>query len=352
MELKVRLKQKADYSYSIVLGKNLFKKIAADLKNKPIANKYVIITDSNVKNIYGIDLLKTLRANNIEAQLIYFKAGEQSKNSKIKEQIENEMFKLLLGRDSAILALGGGVTGDLAGFIASTFLRGIPYIQIPTTLLAMVDSSIGGKTGINTGYGKNLIGTFYQPKKVYIDINMLSTLPESEFLNGLAEVIKHSIIKDKPLFKYLEKNREKILKKDKKALQYIIKISCEIKSSIVEKDETESNYRRILNFGHTFGHAIEKTSNYQVKHGFAVAQGMIYAAKLSKTNEKTKERIIKLIESYGLIKNIKLDKKMILHAMLQDKKTIKGKVNFVLINEIGKPYITNKIKTQQIEAVL
>ncbi len=181
-------------------------------------------------------------------------------------------------RKSALVALGGGVIGDLTGFAAATFMRGVPFVQVPTTLLAMVDSSVGGKTGVNHPMGKNMIGAFYQPKKVLMDLDVLKTLPKEEFLSGMAEVIKYGVIWDAAFFEYLDKNREKILALDREALSHIIRRSCEIKAEVVSKDEREGGLRAILNFGHTVGHAIETAENYTMRHGEAVAIGMVYAS--------------------------------------------------------------------------
>ncbi|MBN2421852.1 3-dehydroquinate synthase [Candidatus Woesearchaeota archaeon] len=341
-KLKVKLMGKKDRSYELVLGEIFFDELAEYLGKSNLGNRVLIITDSNVKKLYGKKIQDALRKTGLKIDLIEFKAGEKSKVRETKQRIEDRMFELGLGRDTVILALGGGVTGDLAGFIAATFNRGIPYIQIPTTMLAMVDSSIGGKTGLDTRYGKNLIGAFYQPKRVYIDTDFLKTLPEKEYLNGLVELIKHAIIKDRDLFYFIGKYREKVLKKDPEILAYLIKKSCEIKSKIVEIDEHESSIRRILNFGHTIGHAIETLSDYKITHGFAVSIGMNVELQISlmlNYIEKHEVEIIRqLLKEFNLCIDVPEEMHVndIIKSMEMDKKAIKSSIRFVLLEEIGK----------------
>ncbi|MDP3765066.1 MAG: 3-dehydroquinate synthase [Nanoarchaeota archaeon] len=356
---RVDLKREVDNSYDIMIGRGLFDNLATELKNKPIANAYAIIADSNVTKIYGRKLLKNLHDNNIHSHLIDFPAGEKSKSRKTKEKIENDMLGLALGRDTCIIALGGGVVGDIAGFVAATYMRGIPYIQIPTTLLSMVDSSIGGKVGVDTVHAKNAIGAFYQPKKVIIDLNFLRTLPKKELINGIAEIIKHALVKDKDFFHFLEKNIDKILKCDLNVLKSTIKRSCEIKASIVMQDEKEKGLRRILNYGHTIGHAIESALNYKISHGNAIAIGMSYAAKLSSKLEFLHEGSVirqnNLLEYVGLphkLSHHKLKPKKILEHIQYDKKIINGKINLVLLNSIGDAFISDRITLEDIKNVL
>lgn len=356
---RVDLKEEVGNSYDIAIGRGLFDDIAIELKNKPIANAYAIITDSNVGKIYGKKLLKNIQDNNLHAHLIIFPAGEKSKTRKTKEKIENEMLNLGFGRDSCIIALGGGVVGDVAGFVAATYMRGIPYIQIPATLLAMVDSSIGGKVAVDTEHAKNAIGAFYQPKKVIIDLNFLKTLPKKELANGLAEVIKHALIKDKGFFHFIEKNIGKILKQDLEILKQTIKRSCEIKAEIVAEDEKEKGLRKILNYGHTIGHAIESALNYKISHGNAIAIGMSYAAKLSAKlgflHEGSVIRQNNLLEYVGLphkLSHHKLKPRKILEFVQYDKKIANGKLNFVLLNSIGDAFISDEVDLDDIKNIL
>lgn len=355
---RVDLKGETDNSYDIIIGAGLFNKLAADLKGRPLGNAYAIVTDSNLGN-YGKRLLKDLQSNNIHSHLIAFPAGEKSKSRKIKENIEDKMLELGLSRDTCIIALGGGVVGDLAGFVAATYMRGIPYIQIPTTLLAMVDSSIGGKVAVDVKNAKNAIGAFYQPKKVTIDLNFLKTLPKKELVNGLAEVIKHALIKDKTFFHFLEKNIDKVLELDLDILNQVVKRSCEIKAGIVAEDEKEKGMRVILNYGHTIGHAVESALNYKISHGHAISIGMNYAAKLSAKkgflHEGSVIRQNNLLEYVGLshrLSHHQIKPKKILDCIKFDKKTMNNKLNFVLLNSIGDAFVSDSIDLDDIKTIL
>lgn len=355
----VGLKREIDNSYNIFIGSGLLNNIPSELKANPIAESYAIITDSNVGKAYGNKLLKNLQENGIKARLIKFPAGEKHKSRKTKEMIEDEMLRLGFGRDCCILSLGGGVVGDVAGFVAATYMRGIPYIQIPTTLLAMVDSSIGGKVAVDSAKAKNAIGSFYQPKKVIIDIGLLRTLPKEELANGMAEVVKHALIKDKSFFNFLEKNIDKILSLDSEILKRTIKRSCEIKASIVAEDEKEKGLRKILNYGHTIGHAMESALNYNISHGQAIAIGMSYSAKLSAKlgflHEGSVIRQNNLLERLGLphrLSHHKLKPGKILECMQHDKKILNGKLNFILLKSIGDAFIYDQLSIGDIKKIL
>jgi len=337
--INTRIKMK-DKEYPIFVGSSLLNELTDFIKENHNGKKAAVVIGENANKFHGKKIQAALKELN--PLFIPVPSGESSKSREMKEKIEDKLLDNKFGRDSLIIAVGGGVIGDLAGFAASTFNRGIPIIHVPTTLLAMVDSSIGGKTGINTKHGKNLIGTAHQPNAVFADMDFLETLSDEEFTNGLAEVIKMSIIKDKNLFDSLEKNHNKILSRDNDALRQIIKRNIELKKEIVEQDPFEMNLRQILNFGHTFGHALEAYSNYRIRHGFGVAQGMIVETKISviandlkKTEE---ERIINMLKSFGFPistdKNIETSK--ILELMKSDKKSRGNKPRFVMIDEIGK----------------
>lgn len=337
---KIRLEiKRKNKKYPIFIGKSAFKLIKKFLKENHADKKIVIITEKRVKKLCASSL-KFLKPFN--PYLITIPAGEKSKTRETKQKVEDIMLKEKYGRDTVIIAFGGGVIGDLAGFIASTFCRGIPFIQVPTTLLAMVDSSIGGKTGVDTKYGKNLIGTFYQPDAVFADLNFLSTLPHDEFLNGLAEAIKVAITSDKNLFSFIEKNKKNILAKENNILLPLIKRSIELKKYVVVKDEKESGLRQILNFGHTFGHAFETYSKYKIKHGYCISLGIAVEARISAqiNNLKNKEvtRIFSLLKSFGL--PTKLEKQVLTNKIIKlmeiDKKSNKLHPKFVIIQEIGK----------------
>ena len=332
--LRVHLRKLEDHSYDIVFGtklKDIPKQISKDFPRV----KKIVITDSNVNRIYG----KYFRRP--EFAILVIPAGEQSKSRATKEKLENALLTLKAGRDSVIIALGGGMIGDLAGFVAATYLRGIRFIQIPTSLLAQVDSSIGGKVAVDHPIGKNLIGAFYQPKKVFIDIATLKTLPDREFRNGMAEVIKYGSILDVKLFKYLEQNRSAILKKNQNILNKIIRRCCELKAYVVEKDEKETDLRRILNFGHTIGHAVESLSKYKLGHGECVAIGMAAEVNISVglglISKKEAQRLISLIKQYDLPAELPsgMSVSMILNATLLDKKAKQGKVGYTLLKKIG-----------------
>lgn len=355
---RVDLKEETGNSYDIIIGAGLIGNLAIELKQKPVANAYAIITDSNVKRLYGETLLKNFQAKNLHAHLISFPAGEKSKSRDTKEKVENEMLNLGFGRDSCIIALGGGVVGDLAGFVAATYMRGIPCIQVPTTLLAMVDSSIGGKVAVDTMHAKNAIGAFHQPKKVIIDMNFLKTLPKKELANGLAEMIKHALISDRDFFHFLEKNIDKILNCDLETLEQAVKRSCEIKIHIVEEDEKEKGLRKLLNYGHTIGHAIESALKYKISHGQAISIGMSYAAKLSAKNgfldEGSVIRQNNLLEYIGLphkLSHRKLKPREILEHIQYDKKIINKKLNFVLLNSIGDAFVSDDISMEDLKGI-
>ena len=357
--VRVELKEEADNSYGIFIGEGLFGNLAGELKQKPVANAYAIIADYVVADIYGKKLLKSFQKESLHAHLITFPAGEKSKSRKTKERIENAMLNLGFGRDSCIIALGGGVVGDLAGFVAATYMRGVPYIQVPTTLLAMVDSSIGGKVAVDVKNAKNAVGAFYQPKKAIIDLNFLKTLPKKELVNGLAEVIKHALIQDKDFFHFLEKNIGRILEFDLGILKQVIKRSCEIKAGIVTEDEKEKGMRMLLNYGHTIGHAVESALNYRISHGHAISIGMNYAAKLSAKkgflHEGSVIRQNNLLEHIGLphrLSHHQLKPKKILEHIRFDKKIINKKLNFVLLNSIGDAFVSDSIDLDDIKIVL
>ncbi|MBR4641486.1 MAG: 3-dehydroquinate synthase [Selenomonadaceae bacterium] len=275
--------------------------------------------------------------------------GETSKSLQEAEKIFTRAIECGLDRKSFVIALGGGVVGDLAGFVAATFMRGINLIQIPTTLLAQVDSSVGGKTAVNHALGKNLIGAFHQPRAVFIDLKFLETLPEREIKSGLGEVVKYGVISDEKFFTYLEDNAEKILQRDLKILAHVVKRSCEIKAEVVAADEKESGLRRILNFGHTMAHAIEEETAYKkFRHGEAVAVGMIAAAQIScelgKTSSEKVLRLERLIKRFGMVTNCAgLDADKLYNVTFRDKKTVGGVVNWVLMKNFGEVEICNDV---------
>lgn len=345
-------------SYPIYVDHGCLERVGSDLAKKNIGNRYAIITDTNVNSLYGERLLDILTSAGLKAKLFPFPAGEKSKTLFTVEALASRLALAGFDRHDAIIALGGGVTGDLAGFLASAYMRGIPFIQIPTTLLAQVDSSVGGKTGVDLPEGKNLFGAFYQPKAIYIDINVLQSLPREEMLGGLAEVIKYGIIRDGEFFTFLEEYRRKILQLDPSVIERVICRCCEIKAEVVAADEHEGSLRKILNYGHTIGHAIEGASNYQLIHGLAVAIGMIAASRLSVMKEtlsgKDAERIYSVISAYGMPVTVPshLDRAQVKRYLKTDKKSMKGKIFFILPDSIGSTYITDEVTESMIDEVL
>jgi len=341
IEINISLRKIEDDSYKIVIGENILESIAPDMKQADLAYNYAIITDSNVHKLYGESLKKHFSDLGLNNILLTFPAGEKNKNRQTKSKLEDEMLNNKFGRDSAVIAIGGGVVGDVAGYLAATYNRGVKYVQVPTSLVACVDSSIGGKTGVDTHRGKNLIGSFHQPYRVYIDTNTLKTLPRKEVREGLAEVIKYGVIKDGNLFRYLEKNIEKIFMHDKQALRYIVKTSCEIKGEVVENDEKESNLRKILNFGHTIGHGIEALSDFKITHGEAISVGMIaegkIAIKLGLWNHDELTRLQNLIRSASLPTDIPQNTGIgkLIDVMKLDKKARGGEIEMTLPIKIG-----------------
>ena len=349
--MRVSLKREIDDSYDLVFGINLFPQIAQDLKKSPIGSKYAIITDSNVRPLYAESLEDALRTEGIPAHTFSFEAGEQHKTIDSCMKMMSELSKMKYGRDSAILALGGGVVGDIAGFMAAIFNRGVPYIQIPTTVLAQADSSIGGKTAVDTDYGKNLVGVFKQPVRVYIDVETLRTLPDREYRSGLAETVKHGIIRDESFFRYLQENSGLILEQSADSSLYIARNNCRIKGDVVEVDPDEKGLRKILNYGHTTGHAIEKLSvdsfesgkntNYLL-HGEAVAIGMMVAGRIaialgyfSQSDLRQQEQLLKTFGLPVVVPN-EMPNESIIEVTLRDKKVRDGKAQYVLPVSIGK----------------
>jgi 3-dehydroquinate synthase len=347
-------------SYAIKIGDGLLAQLGNECAKLKLGKRCAIITDSNVEIFFAKAALNSLSYANFEPILISVPAGEKSKRISVVEKCFDQLAAHRLERKSFIVALGGGVVGDLAGFVAATYLRGIDFVQVPTTLLAQVDSSVGGKTGVNLRAGKNLVGAFYQPRLVLCDLKTLATLPKREFISGLAEVIKYGIIFDAKLFAQLERDLSKILSREEKVLTQIIARCCEIKAEIVSQDETESGLRAILNFGHTIGHAIENSFGYgKFLHGEAISIGQIAAAKISeKISGLPKldvERIEKLFQRAGLPTKIKLNsaqRKKLFTAMKLDKKVSGGEIKFVLARKIGAVEFGQCVPNALVESIL
>jgi 3-dehydroquinate synthase len=349
-----------DRSYDIEIGGSL-DQTGSRLQGLDLGRKMAVVTNPTVKQLYGQQLVDSLKAAGFLVMSIEVPDGEQFKNLDWANAIYTALLINSFDRKSPLVALGGGVIGDLTGFAAATFMRGVPFVQVPTTLLAMVDSSVGGKTGVNHAMGKNMIGAFYQPRKVLMDLGVLKSLPKEEILAGLAEVIKYGVICDAALFDYLDKNREKILALDIDALTHIVRRSCEIKADVVSRDEREGGLRAILNFGHTLGHAIETAESYAIRHGYAVAIGMVYAAclayKAGLCDQSVPGRVEHLIRSYGLPTDFSALSRRpsvieLMDTMQVDKKAEGGKVKFVLPKKIGDVVITQEWDERQLRELL
>lgn len=334
-------------SYPIIIGNKILENFGEALKKYTNSEQVVVVTNTTVAPLYLDIFSRSLSIAGFKVTLFELPDGEEFKSFEWAVKIFDKLVESRVDRNTPIIALGGGVVGDITGFVAATYLRGIPFFQVPTTLLAQVDSSVGGKTAVNHPMGKNLIGAFYQPKLVYIDVDTLKTLDAREIRAGISEVIKYGVIKDEKLFDFLEKNVDSILQLDEKSLEYLIEQSCRIKASVVSEDEREAGQRAILNFGHTYGHAFEAVTKYkEYKHGEAVAIGMIYAGKLAERlglcNSITGDRICSLINRFELPVDAKgLEKDELLNAMKLDKKVLAGQLKFILPKRIGEVVIKN-----------
>ena len=344
-------------SYPIHIGPGL-------LEDSELLSKYLkkcrpaIITDANVAELYLDKLRQCIKKS--QAVEIIIPAGEEQKNLATLETICTKLLENLITRHDMIIALGGGVVGDLAGFTAASYQRGIQFIQVPTTLLAQVDSSVGGKTGVNHPLGKNMIGAFHQPHAVITDLETLHTLPARQISAGIAEIIKYGLITDADFFGWLQDNIDALKNLEPAVLTYAIRRSCEIKSEIVAQDEYETgNHRVLLNFGHTFGHAIETITRYETwLHGEAIGCGMVLAARLSAEcnliTASDVEQITQLIKQAGLPIQMPedLDPEQLIHLMKKDKKNIAGKQRFVLLKKIGTAYVDEDIPVETLRRLL
>ncbi|OGB90227.1 3-dehydroquinate synthase [candidate division WOR-1 bacterium RIFCSPHIGHO2_01_FULL_53_15] len=361
-KIKVELKER---SYDIIIGCDNLAELGGLVRDEQWGRDVFIITDPLINDLYGDTVRKGFKT---KPKTFEIPRGERYKNLRVAEKLYDDLARVGAHRDSLIIALGGGVIGDLAGFVAATYMRGINYIQVPTTLLAQVDAAIGGKTGVNHPKAKNLIGAFYQPKAVFIDVGTIATLPARELRTGLAEVIKYGVIEDADFFKFLEANahhlntkafeNEDTKRAALKLWQTIVTESAKIKAKIVEKDEKEAGLRMILNFGHTVGHAIESLTRYRAyNHGEAVAIGMTAAAMIASglklLSADDVKRLKELLDKLGLPTEIKdLPLKKILSPLELDKKVIGGKVNFVLPEKLGKVVIKDDVSLTLVKQVL
>ena len=353
---KVKVKLGSN-SYEVCVGSGLLAQAGHRLTENGFSGKLVIITDPTVNRLYGDALNQSLAKEDFNVTTLLVPEGEEQKSLETAGRLYHELTNCYAERTTPILALGGGVIGDLAGFVAATYLRGVPLVQIPTTLLAQVDSSIGGKVAVDHGQLKNKVGAFYQPGSVVADTDTLRTLPAEELANGLAEVIKSAAIQNNKFFTFLEKNLDRIKSLDTGALEEIVFQSVKIKAEIVEKDERDSGLRSLLNYGHTIGHAIESVSDFKVEHGRAIAIGMLAAARISNKmgilDENGLVRLKSVIEKADLpteMPNLKVEE--IIQVMKHDKKVLKDRVRFVLLKSIGDAFITDEVSPRLVEQVL
>ena len=349
---KIRLKNK-QIDYPILIGSNIYKNVGSICKKYLEKDRVFIVCDKIVYDLYKKVLQNSFNKAKIECIFIPIIVSEKKKNINTVASLSSKIISHSVDRKDTIIALGGGILGDIVGFTASIILRGLNYIQIPTTLLSQVDSSVGGKTGVNNIHGKNLLGSFYQPRLVIIDTDVLRTLPKRELLAGYAEIIKYGIIKDSKFFDWLQKNGKKIINGNTDARIYAIYRSCINKSQIVEADEKEHGTRALLNLGHTFGHAIESLNNYKknIIHGEAVSIGITIAAKLSFVEGHIDRKTFFKIESHfnyiglrtSMPKNLKnITARKFISEMIKDKKTVNKEITLILIKKIGKAFIQKK----------
>lgn len=319
----------------------------------------VIVTDANVDDLYAEPVASALADQGCEVDLLIVDAGEQSKSVDVAIELWERMLEEGTDRKSTVVAVGGGVVGDLAGFVAATFARGLAFVQVPTTLLAQVDSSVGGKVGINLPGAKNMVGSFWQPRGVLVDVNVLQSLPEREFSAGMAEVVKYGVIQDAEFFAYLERNGDAINARDPAVLTHIVQRCCRLKADIVEQDEREeTGLRAILNYGHTFGHALEAATGYeQLLHGEGVAIGMLCASrlaeKLGRVDAAFTNRQQDLLESFGLPTAVpEVSHEELIELMYRDKKVERGKLRFVLPSRLGHVEVIRDVSLDDVRAAL
>ena len=351
-------------SYDIMIGKGLLKSAGMIIRNSIGTGNCWIITDQNVAPLYLSPIQKSLAEAAIQSHTIVLPASESTKTFKTIEMVTNRVLDEIPERGSTLIALGGGVVGDITGFAASIILRGINFIQVPTTLLAQVDSAVGGKTGINTEHGKNLLGAFYQPNLVITDTDVLNSLPQREMFAGYAEVVKYGLIRDAKFFKWLEQSGNAIVNREFEALSYAIYQSCAIKAAIVAEDEYERRTRALLNFGHTFGHALEAETEFgsELNHGEAVSIGMTLACKLSHnmgffssgglTRTQNHFNKIGLMTKFREIQNRQWDAHKLLAHMSHDKKNKNGRNTFILIRDIGETFVSDNVDLAAVERLL
>lgn len=353
IEQKLLVKRDGDFYYSIYFDDS-FSGLASALKEAKLDRKKIcIVTDTNVAPLYEEALLVSLEKLNAEISVFTFSAGEENKNLDTVQKLYETLIQKGLDRKSLLVALGGGVVGDLTGFAAATYLRGIPFVQIPTTLLAQVDSSVGGKTGVDFLKYKNMVGAFHQPSLVYMNLSTLKTLPSKEFSCGMGEVLKTGLICDKDFFEFICASKNEVASFDLSVISKMVRRCCEIKASVVERDPKEQGERALLNLGHTIGHAVEKQMNFQLLHGQCVGLGLLAAAFISMNRgllSKDEYEIIRnSCSSYDLPLSVKsLNPEEVLLATKKDKKMENGSVKFILMDGIGKTFIDKTVTDMEL----
>ncbi len=328
-------------AYNVFLGKNIIEKLPALLLSEKLNGRLFFVIDKNVNKFYSDKLINIFTKANFNYNKIIINSSEKNKSYETLQKIHKALIKYNYGRDSLVVAIGGGIIGDVTGFAASTYMRGVNYIQIPTTLLASVDSSVGGKTGINFNKTKNIIGTFYQPKMVLIDTNFFSTLPKEEMLSGIGEIVKYCFLTEQNFFSYVLKNTDKLIANDTNTISKVITEAVKFKGDVVTADEKEAGIRKILNLGHTFAHAYEVEQNHKIKHGQAVIVGIASALylsmELSLLSQNKFNLFMNLLSQFKSdIKLNKVDKKYAYKIMQRDKKNREGQIKLVLLKDIGK----------------
>ena len=351
---KIRVKTKPN-GYDVTVGAGLLRRVGREVRRvlPSAGSRIFVVTSPNVRRHWGDALEKSLRDARLPYEVLEMHDGEPAKRLHTVEQLAERLVDAKADRKSLVLAFGGGVVGDSAGFLAAIFMRGIPVVQVPTTVVAQVDASIGGKTGVNLRAGKNLIGSFHQPRAVLVDPQILETLDEREFRSGLFESLKCGVIRDRALFDFMERNPKKIMGRDAKAMQRIIADSIRVKANVVSSDEKEAGLRRILNFGHTIGHALEAATDYtHFLHGEGVAWGMIAASTIARDagfcSAETADRIVSATLAYGPLPPVVCEVQEIMSRLIADKKTIGGTVHFVLPQKIGKVKISPDVPAETV----
>ncbi|MCB2153974.1 3-dehydroquinate synthase [bacterium] len=350
-------------SYEIIIGRRLFDTAGSFLREVVEGDQVLVVCDEAVESPWSKLLTKTLATSGFDVGIISMPSGEKTKSVECIGQLWEMLADGAFARDSAMVALGGGVAGDLTGFAAATYLRGIAFVQVPTTLLAMVDSSVGGKTGVNLEQGKNLVGSFWQPAMVLADLDCLKTLPVEERISGMAEVIKYGVIRDAEFFDFLEENLDTIFQPGyDEQLVHAVKRSVEIKADVVAEDERESGLRAILNFGHTVGHAIEAETKYgKLRHGEAISIGMVVASMISLNRDTYEEwtqtehdRLVKLLERTGLPTRVPegLSAETLIERTQMDKKVRKGRIRYVLPVRMGEVELVRDVEAEEVAIVL